>query len=236
MIMIDDKLVSIINEIIEFHFKIFLKVPFENTMLWTLADNRNNYSSYADYVRLYLEEVGLESAAVYQQIFLGIIRQNKTTTEEKLESELLELLKAKSNYIIEEYRYHDSNLNTEYVPLTEFLEWVKRKVKKPRTSVYNKMIAQLQSESEEGINSIYEQTEAGSYIDSIAQSVENSLGIWSQPSIQAGHGIIEFLDKNTDEVLLTKDYEEYCDDLINIALESNSKKDFVSKLKQYYDI
>lgn len=224
------------SAIYEFHFKIFLKVPFENTMLWTLADNRNNYSSYADYVRLYLEEVGLESAAVYQQIFWGIIRQNKTTTEEKLESELLQLLKDQSNYIIEEYRYYDSNLNTEYVPLTKFLEWVKPKVKKPRTSVYNKMIAQLQSESEDGINSIYEQTESGEYIDSIAQSVEDSLGIWSEPSIQGGHGSIIFRDKDTDEVLLEKDYEEYCDDVIDMALESKSKKGFMSQLKQYYDI
>lgn len=100
----------------------------------------------------------------------------------------------------------------------------------------DKLVIYLESERDEGINSIYEQTEAGSYIDSIAQSVEDSIGIWSQPSIQGGHGIIEFLDKDTDEVLLRKDYEDYCDDIIDMALQSKSKKGFVSQLKQYYDL
>ena len=98
------------------------------------------------------------------------------------------------------------------------------------------IVDDLQSEGDGGINSIYEQTEAGSYIDGIAQTVEDTIGIWSQPSIQGGQGIIEFLDKDTDEVLLEKDYEEYCDDIIDMALQSISKKGFVSQLKQYYDI
>ena len=42
--------------------------------------------------------------------------------------------------------------------------------------------------------------------------------------------------KITDEVLLRKDYEDYCDDIIDMALQSKSKKGFVSQLKQYYDI
>lgn len=98
------------------------------------------------------------------------------------------------------------------------------------------IIDNLESESDEGINSIYEQTEAGSYIDNIVQTVENSLGILSEYSVQWGHGIVEFLDEDTDEVLWRTDYEEYCDDIINMSLQSKSKKDFISRLKQYYDI
>lgn len=41
----------------------------------------------------------------------------------------------------------------------------------------DKLVIYLESERDERINSIYEQTEAGSYIDSIAQSVEDSIGI-----------------------------------------------------------
>lgn len=118
----------------------------------------------------------------------------------------------------------------------EFIKYCKANYKSSRESKWMIIVDALQSEGDEGINSIYEQTEAGSYIDSIAQSVEDSIGIWSQPSIQGGHGIIEFLDKDTDEVLLRKDYEDYCDDIIDMALQSKSKKDFISRLKQYYDI
>lgn len=118
----------------------------------------------------------------------------------------------------------------------EFIKYCKTNYKSSRNSKWMNIVDTLESESNEGINSIYEQTEAGNYIDSIVQSIEDSLGIWSEPSIQAGHGIIEFLDKNTDEVLLTKDYEEYCDDIIDMAIASKSKKGFMSQLKQYYDI
>lgn len=104
------------------------------------------------------------------------------------------------------------------------------------TGQWEKITSKLLSEAEKGINSIYEQTKAGKYIDNIVQSIEDSLGIWSEPSVQWGHGIIEFLDDDTDEVLWRKDYEEYCDDIIDIAIESESKKEFISQLKQYYDI
>lgn len=105
-----------------------------------------------------------------------------------------------------------------------------------KTGQWEKITSKLLSEAESGINSIYEQTKAGKYIDNIVQSIEDSLGIWSEPSVQWGHGIIEFLDDDTDEVLWRKDYEEYCDDIIDIAIESESKKEFISQLKQYYDI
>ena len=105
-----------------------------------------------------------------------------------------------------------------------------------KTGQWKKITSKLQSEAESGINSIYEQTEAGSYIDSIAQSVEDSLGIYGEPSIQFGQGSIIFYDNNSGDILLEKDYEEYCDDIINIAIESKSKKEFMSQLKHYYDI
>lgn len=215
----------------------FLKVPLEITMLYYLAIENYQYSSYIDYVRPYLEEVGLASATTYQHVFWCDMYKYENITAEEMRNKLIEELKDDNNYrLLYNDRYYDSKLNPEYLPVSEFLEWVKPKVKKPRTSVYNKMIAQLQSESEDGINSIYEQTEAGSYIDGIAQTVEDSIGIWSEPSIQGGHGSIIFRDKDTDEVLLEKDYEEYCDDIIDMALQSKSKKGFVSQLKQYYDL
>ena len=92
-------------------------------------------------------------------------------------------------------------------------------------SVYNFLAATLfyiisATEFEDGINSIYEQTSAGSYIDSLAQSVENEIDIYAEPSIQGGQGTVTFRDSNTDEVLLEKDYQEFCNDIIDMALES----------------
>lgn len=102
-------------------------------------------------------------------------------------------------------------------------------------SKWMNIVDNLESESDKRINSIYKQTEAGSYIDDIVRSIEDSLGIWSEPSIQLGHGIIDFLDNDTDEVLWRTDYEEYCDDIIDIAIGSESKGEFISQVKQYYD-
>lgn len=123
-----------------------------------------------------------------------------------------------------------------YKCILNFEDYVKRQKGNNKKPTYRSIMSKLQSEVDTGINSIYEQTESGEYVDSIAQSVEDSLGIWSEPSIQAGHGSIIFRDKSTDDILLEKDYEEYCDDIIDMALQSKSKKGFVSQLKQYYDI
>lgn len=225
------------NFIDRFIVRAFLKVPLEITMLYYLAIENYQYSSYIDYVGLYLEEAGLASVTTYQNVFWCAMYKYENITEEEMKNNLIKELKDDNNYrLLYNDRYYDSNLNHEYLPISEFLEWVKPKVKKPRTSGYNKMIAQLQSERDAGINSIYEQTEAGSYIDNIVQTIEDSLGIWSEPSIQGGHGSIIFRDNDTDEVLLENDYEEYCDDIIDMALQSKSKKEFISQLKQYYDI
>lgn len=120
----------------------------------------------------------------------------------------------------------------------EFIKYCKANYnyRRSRNPEWMNIVDNLESESDKGVNSIYEQTEAGSYIDNIVQTIEDSLGIWSEPSIQGGHGSIIFRDNDTDEVLLEKDYEEYCDDIIDMALQSKSKKEFVSQLKQYYDI
>ena len=62
--------------------------------------------------------------------------------------------------------------------------------KSSRNSKWMNIVDNLESESDEGINSIYEQTEAGSYIDDIVRSIEDSLGILSEYSVQWGHVIV----------------------------------------------
>ena len=103
------------------------------------------------------------------------------------------------------------------------------------TSAHDKMIKQLTLEADEGINSIYEQTDSGDYIASVVENVEDSLGILSEVSMRGGIGSIIFVDEDTDDILMVIDYQEYCDDIINIAIESKSKKDLIYELKQYYE-
>ena len=103
------------------------------------------------------------------------------------------------------------------------------------TSTYDKMIKQFRLEVEDGINSIYEQTDSGDYIANIVEDVEDSMGVWSEVSMRGGIGSIIFMNKDTDDILMVIDYQEYCDDIIDIAIESKSKKDLIYELKQYYE-
>lgn len=116
----------------------------------------------------------------------------------------------------------------------EFIKYCEATYKINRKSKWMNIVDKLESERDEDINSIYEQTEAGSYIDGIAQQVEKQIGIYGEPSTQSGHGIIEFRDINTDDILMTQDYKEYCEDVISMALNSNSVKGFKIHLEQYY--
>lgn len=95
------------------------------------------------------------------------------------------------------------------------------------------IINELESEIDDNINSIYEQTSAGSYIDDIAQEVESDMGIRGEPSIQGGMGSIIFYNED-DDVIYEADYEEFCNDIIDLAMDSESEQSFRSKLSSMY--
>lgn len=108
-----------------------------------------------------------------------------------------------------------------------------RRRNNPRKGTWMYNMKMLKSDYEEGINPVYEETESGSYIDDLSQQVENSLGVESQIDVQGGQGSIEFYD--SEGIFLTDlDYQQFCDDIITIALNCSTKRDYISQLKQYY--
>lgn len=199
-------------------------------------------------VNKFLEDNGLKNKFVYQcmlevDVWADVVDES---SQDAIVDELISEYQTKTTNIqpsswfmvIKEEKYP----TRDNVPVVDrFMRYIKKiatasKRTSKRTNAWQNIVDQLVSESEDDINSIYEETDAGAKIDDIAKEVENSLGIYGEPSIQAGRGGIFFYDNNTGDVLLRMDYEVFCNDLISMAIESSSKKEFVEKLKSYYDI
>lgn len=215
---------------------ILLKVPYQNLILCNIFQEGAKYEKYIQYIQKYVESGYADSTFVGQAVFSTWVYIKKNDTVDTVEDQILEELKTGVRYDLECGYYYDSSGKIQSVEFDDFLEYIRSNLKKSKKSKYASMVHQLKLEAEDGINSIYEQTESGAYIDSIVQSVEDSVGVWSEPSIQGGFGSIAFIDTSTDDVIVEKDYEEYCDDIIDMAIRSKSKKDFISQLEQYYDM
>lgn len=93
---------------------------------------------------------------------------------------------------------------------------------------------ELRDEASRGINSQYEGTRAGSYIEEICQDIEDAMGLLVEPSIQAGQGSISLENTETGK-WIREDYEEFCQDIVDMALDAESEQDFKSDLKNFYD-
>lgn len=203
-------------------------------------------------VNKFLEDNGLKNKFVHQvmlgaDIGAGVVDESsQDAIVDELISEyqtrVTNVLPSSWFMVIMGEKYPTKYPTRDNVPMVDtFMRYLKKidtasKRTSKRTNAWKNIVDQLVSESEEDINSIYEETDAGAKIDDIAKEVEDSLGIYGEPSIQAGRGGIFFYDSNTGDVLLRMDYEVFCNDLISMAIESSSKKEFVEKLKSYYDI
>ncbi len=91
----------------------------------------------------------------------------------------------------------------------------------------------LKSDTEDGVDPLYEQTEAGEQLQNICTAVEDKLGIWLEPSIQGGMGGIWFYSKDDEILAENYDYETYNEEVIGLATESKTQKEFQSRYKQY---
>lgn len=105
---------------------------------------------------------------------------------------------------------------------------------KTKMNFWDRLKSELQSESNNDINSIYEQTSAGSYVDSLAQSVEDEMGIYAEPSIQGGIGGVWIYDNDDNVLVEDLDYETFCESIIDCALSSKTEKDCLNKLHKLY--
>lgn len=103
-----------------------------------------------------------------------------------------------------------------------------------RKSPWMSLMNKLQSELEEGIDPLYEQTSVGEELDTVCRSVEDKLGVYLEPSIQGGFGGIWIYSKEDDSTLVENyDYQDYNDEVINIALNSKTKREFQTNYKQF---
>lgn len=83
-------------------------------------------------------------------------------------------------------------------------------------------------------DSLYEQDEFGEKLTDICQVVEDKLGYYVEPSIQGRQGGVWIYDNDTNEILVDGyDYETFNDEIIDIAINSSSKKEFMTKYKNY---
>lgn len=92
----------------------------------------------------------------------------------------------------------------------------------------------LQSDFESGIDPIYRQTDAGSYIEGLCQDVESEMGVWLEPSIQAGNGGIWIYSSDDGRCIAEDiDYAGFNDTCIDLALRVNSEEEFKSAYRNY---
>ena len=89
----------------------------------------------------------------------------------------------------------------------------------------------LKASIDAGEDPLYTDSEAGDTINTICQEIEEGEGIVLEPSIEAGRGSI-FIYRDDEEVGC-EDYEVFNNDVIDLALESNSVDEFKSEYNDY---
>lgn len=107
---------------------------------------------------------------------------------------------------------------------------------KPKAMTWKRLVADLEAEAEDGIDSIYEQTEAGEALEGVCAEVEKQLGVWLEPSIQGGQGSIDILSTDDDTRLGTLDFGDYTYEVCNMAASCSSKNSFKQQYAEYLDL
>lgn len=81
-----------------------------------------------------------------------------------------------------------------------------------------------------------EQDEYTEFLDGVCLSVEEKMGLYVEPSVQGGQGGVWIYDKDTNETLVENhDYETFNEEIIDLAINSSSKKEFITKYKNYLE-
>ena len=101
---------------------------------------------------------------------------------------------------------------------------------------WSSIIKGVQNDIESGFDDpLYELTEAGEAITNICYEVEEKLNLYLEPSVQAGSGGIWIYDEDGTTLAEGIDYAGFNKDVIDMAIESRSKKEFVAKYKEYLE-
>lgn len=98
---------------------------------------------------------------------------------------------------------------------------------------WSMLVDQLIDASVEGYDPIYELTEAGDAITNICVEVEKSEGVWIEPSVQSGNGIIVIYDNDDNELAYGINYRRYNSTVISMAIHSANEQEFREKYRNY---
>lgn len=79
-----------------------------------------------------------------------------------------------------------------------------------------------------------EDTDYFDYVNGLEQEVAESLGLYLEPSVQAGRGDMYVYDENNGSaVVAVVDYEEYEEDEYYRILDSSSESEYKNKFSEY---
>lgn len=96
---------------------------------------------------------------------------------------------------------------------------------------------QLEMDCERYLDPFYEGTDAADKVlYDYQQPIEDELGIWLEPSVQAGTGGIWIYSSDDDETLASNvDYQNFNDHCLYLVFSSDSGEEFKEKYKEYLE-
>lgn len=106
-------------------------------------------------------------------------------------------------------------------------------IKADYESAWSDLLNSLENELDDGIDPLYDLTDAGEQLQELMVEVEDKLGILVEPSIQAGSGGVWIYDKLYETIVEDYDYEQFNEEGIDIALSSKGPEEFKQKYKKY---
>lgn len=110
-----------------------------------------------------------------------------------------------------------------------------KKSSKSSRPKWSSIVSKLSKDVDEVGDPLYEQTDAGSYIESLCGEVEKNLNYYVEPSIQGGSGGVWIYDEGNDNEVVVEDYdfETFDSEIIDMALNSKNATDFKNNYKHY---
>ena len=99
-----------------------------------------------------------------------------------------------------------------------------------------KLIVQLESEYyDQGIDPLYKITDAGQSLTDICVAVEDDEGVWLEPSVQGGQGMIVIYDKDDNRLASGIDYPSYNSNVVETAIDSATEQEFRVGYQSYLE-
>lgn len=103
------------------------------------------------------------------------------------------------------------------------------------TASFDELRTKIADELENGIDPMYELTASGDKLSSIVQSVEGGLGLYVEPSVQAGVGANFIYDEQTMNPIAEVDYQDWEDAIYDMLMDSDNIQEFKSAIRNYYE-